>query len=180
MTWWRSSGIPARKMAEVARGLDAAALATEIAPAFLLSFISPSALVRPGKTANGPDLQTLAVDTSTADLVLRFLPVKKKPESQNRFVGIGRLDGNDISLPDATVSKFHAYILSDPNGVFRLVDADSSNGTFVERRRVPARAADAVIIKSGDAIRFGSHATSFMTAADALAFIEEHFAHRYA
>lgn len=177
MTWWSSIGIPAQRMAEVTRQLDASTLTQEIAPAFLLCFASTS-LVRPGATA--PAL-AVANDSATADLLLRFLPIRKKDHSPHSFVGLGRLDGNDLCLPDPSVSKFHAYFQEaapSDGRTFALVDADSTNGTFVERTRAPARGGQPLLLKSGDSIRFGSVTTTFLSAEDVLNFIRDHITTR--
>ena len=48
---------------------------------------------------------------------------------------LGRADGCDFVVKDATVSRRHAMISLD-NQICKLVDLDSLNGTFVEERRV--------------------------------------------
>ena len=47
-------------------------------------------------------------------------------------VKIGRVRGNDVVIDyDQTVSKFHCQITREDDGTYRLVDLDSTNGTFV-------------------------------------------------
>ena len=47
-------------------------------------------------------------------------------------VKIGRARGNDVVIDyDQTVSNFHCQITQEDDGTYRLVDLDSTNGTFV-------------------------------------------------
>jgi hypothetical protein len=48
---------------------------------------------------------------------------------------IGRYDDNDVIVADGRVSRHHALILADGDG-FTIEDANSSNGTFVDGKRV--------------------------------------------
>src|SRR5207248_230758 len=66
-------------------------------------------------------------------LMGRRLPVKTP------VVNLGRADYNDIVLPDPSVSTSHAK-LHRREGVWVLVDLDSTNGTFVEGERVSGEA----------------------------------------
>src|SRR5258708_1754218 len=62
-----------------------------------------------------------------------------KVDSPRRFekgeVTIGRLAGNDIVLPDQQVSSKHAKLVEKSGKVF-VVDLGSSNGTFIEERKL--------------------------------------------
>ena len=64
-------------------------------------------------------------------------------------VTIGRLDDNVISIHIDTVSGHHAVIRSG-NGQYQLFDSDSSNGTFVNGKRISN-----VVLQSGELISFG-------------------------
>ena len=55
-------------------------------------------------------------------------------------VNIGRADYNDIVIPDPSVSTSHAK-LQRREGVWVLVDLESTNGTFVDGERVRGEAA---------------------------------------
>jgi pSer/pThr/pTyr-binding forkhead associated (FHA) protein len=55
------------------------------------------------------------------------------------IVNLGRADYNDIVLPDPSISTSHAK-LQRREGVWVLVDLDSTNGTFVEGERVRGEA----------------------------------------
>ena len=174
MSTFSSTGIRAQQLAALARTLDAEGLAKEVAPAFFLSFQTPG-FVHPGSTGKVPPSATTdeREEIRTIDIVLRFLPVRRRSESRNNFIGVGRLDGNDLCIPDASVSKFHAYLTGSDTRFF-LVDAGSANGTWVERRLIAARGTP-VLLKSGDTVRFGAASASFLLAADALQFLRDNF-----
>lgn len=62
---------------------------------------------------------------------------------------LGRESHNDIQLHDQEVSRKHAEIRFD-NGEFELVDLKSSNGTFVNSRRIERQS-----LRNGDRLQFG-------------------------
>lgn len=59
--------------------------------------------------------------------------IRKRGEGVfSKLVGIGRTENNDIVVPMAGVSKYHAYIQRDPEtGIYSIADAGSKNGTLV-------------------------------------------------
>ena len=61
----------------------------------------------------------------------------------------GRDSNNDLQLHDSEVSRFHAELRQDDAGI-RVVDLESSNGTFVNGER-----ATSVQLSSGDRIQLG-------------------------
>ena len=78
-------------------------------------------------------------------------------------VNIGRADYNDIVLPDGSVSSAHAK-LQRREGIWVLVDLDSTNGTFVDGERVQGDMA----IAPGATVRFGDVQLAFEPTDDAL------------
>ncbi len=137
-----------------------------LAPGFFVQ-ISPS------QAPTGP-MRTVDAWTpsNTLELVTWILPMVRRPSSELAFVSIGRLDGNDVVISDVTVSKFHAFV-RDVDGKQLLQDAGSHNGTFVNNIRIAARkAGDPVVLRSGDAVRFGSVQTNYLDAAGMLAFLQ--------
>ncbi len=56
-------------------------------------------------------------------------------EFEKNEVTIGRMKGNDIVLPKGNVSKRHSKIVFQANA-FSIADAGSTNGTFVNGRRI--------------------------------------------
>src|SRR5436190_4796961 len=77
-------------------------------------------------------------------LVGQRLPVKTP------VVNIGRADYNDLVVPDPSVSTSHAK-LQRREGIWVLVDLDSTNGTFVDGERVKGEAP----LAPGATVRFG-------------------------
>lgn len=75
--------------------------------------------------------------------------------SQDRVLRIGRDPGNDIILRDAKVSRQHAEITFE-RGFFVLRDLSSSNGSFVNGKRI--RVAP---LTNGAEVRFGSSIGQF-------------------
>lgn len=69
---------------------------------------------------------------------------------------IGRTAQNQIVISERTISKQHARLTVQPDGVF-IQDLGSSNGTFVNGRRVsgPTRLQAGDIVQIGTSVRFG-------------------------
>ncbi len=71
-------------------------------------------------------------------------------------VNIGRADYNDLVFPDESVSTTHAK-LQRREGVWVLVDLDSTNGTFVDGDQIEGEAP----LAPGASVRFGEIGTVF-------------------
>lgn len=69
--------------------------------------------------------------------------------SAGRTVTVGRGVGCDITVYDPTISRRHAELTADPDGVL-LKDLGSSNGTYVNGRRVATAR-----LNPNDAVTFG-------------------------
>jgi diguanylate cyclase (GGDEF)-like protein len=67
---------------------------------------------------------------------------------------LGRASENTFQFREITVSRHHAVLAIDPHGVVRLTDLGSTNGTFINERRIAAQVP--VRLKDGDRIRLGS------------------------
>jgi Nif-specific regulatory protein len=65
-------------------------------------------------------------------------------------VFVGRAPGNQVSIPDPSVSRRHCAIEREPPGRFRIRDLNSRNGTFVRDLPVKER-----WLEHGDEIRLG-------------------------
>jgi FHA domain-containing protein len=65
-------------------------------------------------------------------------------------LGIGRASSNDISIEDTFASSRHAR-LYDRDGVVYIEDMNSTNGTYVNGRRLGAQQA----LRAADKIRIG-------------------------
>jgi pSer/pThr/pTyr-binding forkhead associated (FHA) protein len=91
-----------------------------------------------------------------------LIVVKRGPNAGSRFLldqpvtSAGRHPGCDIFLDDVTVSRRHAEFRRE-NGEFRVVDTDSLNGTYVNRKPVQS-----AVLASGDEIHIGKFHLVFL------------------
>lgn len=69
---------------------------------------------------------------------------------ESRATEIGRVSENDIVLPDPNVSRIHARVERRDDGYY-LTDLESTNGTWVNEKRV-----ESVVLDENDVIRLGS------------------------
>src|SRR5438093_1182202 len=117
----------------------------------------PSAAAPPGapRPASGP-LASFIVKSGA--LKGQRLAVKTP------VVNIGRADYNDVVLPDESVSTTHAK-LQRREGVWVLVDLDSTNGTFVDGDQVKGE----MPLAPGASVRFGEIGLVFEPTDDAAA-----------
>jgi pSer/pThr/pTyr-binding forkhead associated (FHA) protein len=65
---------------------------------------------------------------------------------------IGRLKENDIVIPNASVSRFHAVLKRD-NGKVVLQDSGSQNGCYVNGTRI----LNSIVLELGDEVLIGKH-----------------------
>lgn len=72
------------------------------------------------------------------------------------LIGIGRVDGNDVVVPDPRVSSRHARLVRRGEG-YCFEDVGSRNGSMVERagERTRARPGHAIPIRDGDRLLLG-------------------------
>ena len=75
--------------------------------------------------------------------------------SEGGSLRIGRFEGNEIVIPQANISRFHAVINVGDGGIF-LTDLGSRNGTFINGSRVTSPAP----LRNGDRIEIGGVALS--------------------
>jgi hypothetical protein len=94
--------------------------------------------------------------TGEMDPNLAIFPVKKVQPIFPNMVTVGRNTNNDIVLADASISKLHAFFEPGeaPNS-FVLKDAASTNGTFVDERRVP-KSGKGIAVSLRSQVRFGN------------------------
>ncbi|MCA9671529.1 MAG: FHA domain-containing protein [Myxococcales bacterium] len=75
---------------------------------------------------------------------------QRRLEFDKSEVNIGRVQGNDIILPKGNVSKRHSRVVRK-DGKFIIVDLKSTNGTYVNGRKITSP----LVIKSTDKIYIG-------------------------
>ena len=127
------SGIPAAPMPPRAPAAPAAPVPPPRAPA-------PT----PPRAAGGPPGVLANLVVRTGALKGQRLPIRVP------IVNVGRAEYNDVVLPDDSVSTSHAK-LQRREGVWVLVDLDSTNGCFVDAERVQGETP----LAPGALIRFG-------------------------
>ncbi len=93
---------------------------------------------------------TLILDPASRDLGTRSSALAQISLPQFQEFTIGRDPQNHLVLPYPTVSRFHAKIECQ-SGVFILVDLDSSNGTYLNGKRITTPA----MLRPGDKVRIG-------------------------
>lgn len=99
--------------------------------------------VRPKNHRKGPAFLTVLTGEHVG-------MVFELPEGES---SIGRRDGMDVQLIDDGISRAHAKIIRDADGSAKLVDLDSTNGTYINGRRIHAEG-----LREGDRIRVGQSA----------------------
>ena len=104
--------------------------------------------VRLGNPADGPVLRC-AVSGDGPPPEPDGEPEEARPRSA-ATVRIGRAPENDIVVSDPTASRQHAELRNVAGG-YRIVDLDSSHGTFVNGQRITDAA-----LSEGDTVRVGS------------------------
>src|SRR6185295_17204638 len=89
---------------------------------------------------------------------------QKRLEFDKPEVTIGRVQGNDIILPKGNVSKRHSRIVLK-DGKFIIVDLKSTNGTYVNGRKITSP----LVVKGSDKIYIGDFILSIEELAGAAA-----------
>ena len=82
------------------------------------------------------------------------MPIKKVQTTFPSMITIGRAKNNDIVIPDALVSKFHAFFRQLDDGEWGIADAGSANGTKLGDVDLPPKG-QPERVRSGDKIVFG-------------------------
>src|SRR6202167_3488395 len=75
---------------------------------------------------------------------------ERRESFERTEINVGRVQGNDLTLPKGNVSKRHARLLFR-EGRFIVTDLKSTNGTYVNGRKI----AQATIVREGDKIYVG-------------------------
>lgn len=101
------------------------------------------------------------VQYNGANIGTRYLLYKEK-------TNIGRSADCDISLPDISISRQHAFIYNDKSGVF-VEDTNSSNGTFVNEKKITSKSQ----LKDQDTLRLGTLLLKFFSKDNVDGFIQD-------
>ncbi len=104
------------------------------------------------------DVETTPSETSTPSPLYFIMLMGGIPGAMLQLSAagtrIGRAADNSLQLPDASISRYHAMLGQDETGQLRLTDLGSTNGTFVNGKRLPDRTP--VPLKDGDRVQFGT------------------------
>ena len=108
-------------------------------------------------------LESIGADGSHIDFVITHLPCH-----------IGRSKENDLVIGNLGLSRLHAILIRDITGQLRLIDENTTNGTFVNRHRIEGYC----LLKENDIIHFASAEFKLRMAlvdqSDVLAFDQMH------
>lgn len=120
--------------------------------------VSSGAEKAPGRSAASQPADAMA------NLIVRSGALKgRRFPIRVPVVNVGRADYNDIVLPDDSVSTTHAK-LQRREGVWVVVDLDSTNGTMVDGERIAGEAP----LAPGAYLRFGDVQTIFQPTDDTI------------
>ena len=124
---------------------------------------SPAAAQRLKETVHGPPSPSRNLGAALANFLVKSGALKgQRLVVKTPVVNIGRADYNDLVFPDESVSTTHAK-LQRREGVWVLVDLDSTNGTFVDGERLRGEAP----LAPGATVRFGEVGLVFEPTDDA-------------
>ncbi|MCA1815681.1 MAG: FHA domain-containing protein [Acidobacteria bacterium] len=109
----------------------------------------------PGVFSPSKDVKVLArvtIQSETEEVPLAFRP-------GGRRLGVGRATDADLYLNHPSVSKIHAALLMNREGTLMVSDTGSTNGTFINGRRISY--GEARQIEDGDVVGFGDAEVRF-------------------
>ena len=102
--------------------------------------VAQSAVLRLGHPEDGPVMMLALAHPDGARPPTGQSSVDRRPtavmRAPARVMRIGRDPGNDLVIPDLSVSREHAELRNTGGGRYEIVDLGSHNGTFVNGRRV--------------------------------------------
>ena len=137
-------------------------------PVLVGSSIQPGSL-NLRKRANNEEMNRTVIfeideaeDTSSSSEMLKhaIYPLVKGEYASGpeRSFSIGRIDGNDMIMPDYAISKQHA-ILEIKRGNYTIMDGESTNGTMVNGKRLDKKP---VNLRNEDVVGFARYEFTFL------------------
>jgi len=101
----------------------------------------------------------------TAGVRVLVFPIRASESSHTHLITVGRTSNNDVTIPDISISRFHAYFKRSETG-FQVLDAGSTNGTTVNGESAPTQGSGSPLdLKPGDSVRLGLMEMTFLDAA---------------
>lgn len=98
-----------------------------------------------------------------ASKLTAVIPIEKRmADPFQAFIWVGRESRCDVTLPFNSVSKLQAQFVKKPSGEFEILDAGSTNGTFIEGNRLEKN--KPVMLRDSMLLRFGKIDARFRTA----------------
>ena len=107
------------------------------------------------------ELDDAEAESSPSDTLKHAIyPLVKNEYASGRvnFFSIGRVDGNDMIMPDYAISKQHA-IIEIKRGNYIIRDGGSTNGTLINGKRAEKKP---VLIKDKDVVAFARYEFTFL------------------
>jgi hypothetical protein len=117
----------------------------------------------PGETSH-PVAEVPVAEPVVRPIVTRYSfggnPFQKELRvKEGQRLSVGRTKENDLSIDDPSISKYHASLMLDAQGILHVADTGSTNGTFVNGERIAY--GKAVAVSERDKVRFGLVEASF-------------------
>ncbi len=111
-----------------------------------------------------PEIDEPAIDPEPVRFIAHFEAAGKTKAVDLEFNGhqrlsVGRGGENDLVIDDSSVSKIHASLVVNSDGVLAVADTGSTNGTFVAGNRIAY--GKAIAADSDGVIKFGSIGVHF-------------------
>lgn len=107
---------------------------------------------------------------SSSSMTGRVFPIRKLQSQDLAPIAIGRVMGNDVVIPEYSISKRHCLIRLSPFRV-TIEDAGSTNGTAVDD--VAIKPNQQVVLRDNAHLTLGRFRFRFMTAPSFLQFIKK-------
>ena len=87
-------------------------------------------------------------------------PIQKELVFEDgKRLSVGRTKENDLAVDDASVSKMHASLMLNSDGILVVADTGSTNGTFVDGERISY--GKAVTFSAGQKLKLGTIELAF-------------------
>jgi diguanylate cyclase (GGDEF)-like protein len=126
--------------------------------------LRPDDLSEPDQTTQYTSLPSLRFGHGDEEWALiRYVgdPIGEVIPLRTPGIRIGRSSENEVSLPEAEVSRYHAQLelskIGDSGFMVQITDLGSTNGSFINGRRIEYPRVP-IALQNGDVVRVGAHA----------------------